>query len=63
MSAFQMWTVGLCIAASLVALCVGGLFFLLWQRKPEPEPEMESKVKERLIELADPAHVQHQKTA
>jgi hypothetical protein len=63
MNAFQLWMVGLFMAASLVALCLAGLCFLLWQRRPKHEPVVETKVKERLIELADPHTMHHQKTA
>jgi hypothetical protein len=52
-SAVQLWTIGLCIAVTLIGISLAAIFVFLWREPPEEEdPLRQSRVEERLTELA-----------
>ncbi len=64
MSAFQLWTLGLCFAVVLVVLSVVAICIFVWRNRPEGEDSLRlSRVEKRLSELAEAAPVQHTKSA
>jgi len=62
--AFQLWTIGLCVALTLVALSLTAILFLIWRRRPsKPDPIEHYRVTQRLTEIAELPHAQPQRSA
>jgi len=62
--AFQLWTIGLCVALTLVALSLTAILFLIWRRRaPKPDATTDYRVEQRLTEIAELASAHPQRSA
>jgi hypothetical protein len=60
---FQLWTLGLCVALTLVAFSLTAILFLVWRRRPsKPDPNTHYRLEQRLTEIAERS-VQPQRSA
>jgi hypothetical protein len=55
-NAFQLWTIGLCVAVTVVALSLAAIFVYIAKNRPTKiDPQLQLKMEERLSELTHAA--------
>lgn len=64
--AFQLWTIGLCVAISLVVALLVATYFYMRKRQPvheEPDVDLQQRITERLAQISTPRPIESGKTA
>jgi len=65
-TAVQLWSIGLCVALSLVVISLAAIYIYMRKRQPvyeEPDTDLQRRITERLAQISTPTPVDARKTA